>query len=277
MNEEFIKKRGILYLKNNKLAASFKYKDKVVGYYRPQILTIEQTKKIRENLDSIQFSRVMYKSPYSKINCTPRLTWAYGVSPQKIPKTGILYRKLNFNPEPMPKWLNKLAIICRKIAISVRGFDPEYNSCIIGKYLGGEDNIKFHTDAETFLSTKLCANVTIGSERDFHFKFGPEDKKVTYGIKLAESSLFLFDSLEHALPERKAVKNQVRYSISFRNMANNIGIGNSYYYCRGLAGAINDEAKYKYIEDLKKLYTQERKSAKITDKMFNDFIDSVVS
>jgi len=94
----------------------------------------------------------------------------------------------------------------------------------------------------------FCANVTIGHARDFQFK---DDKKQLYEVKLQDKSLFFFSGLEHSLPKRAGVKaGRTRYSLSFRNMKNNIGIGNSYYYCRGLAGAIDDNDKLEYEQKL---------------------------
>ncbi len=60
--------------------------------------------------------------------------------------------------------------------------------------------------------------------------------------------------MEHSLPKRAGVKKgDVRYSISFRNMKTDVGIGNSYYYCRGLEGAIDDDDKKEYINKLNTL------------------------
>ena len=227
----------------------------VVGYYHPNVLI---PTNLISFLNSINFTRVVYISPYKKINTTPRLTWCWGIvqpdtefrrnSKPSAPMVG--YRGLNFIPEEMPPCLQELALTCRNIAKQIRGFDPGYNSCIIGKYENGEDQIGFHTDAETFLATKFCANVTIGAERDFHFKLGDQ----TYGISLKTESLFFLDSLEHSLPKRKKIPNgNIRYSISFRNMANDIGIGNSYYYCRGLDGAINDTKKMEYLQEMERI------------------------
>ncbi len=248
-NNIFELRRKIKYLKDNSKFQTFKIDEKIVAAYVPGINITEET---LQGLESVKFTRVIYISPYQKINRTPRLTWAYGIvepdnnlrSSSKKSADIVSYRKLNFVPEKMPEWLNILALECRKIAKDMIGFDPGYNSCIIGKYEDGEDCIGFHKDDETFLATKFCANVTVGAERDFHFKY--EDK--THGITLGNKSIFFFDSVSHSLPKRKKIpKGQVRYSISFRNMKNDIGIGNSYYYCRGLEGAIEDQAKKEYI------------------------------
>lgn len=128
-------------------------------------------------------------------------------------------------------------------------FDSSKN-ITIGKYNDGEDNIGFHTDDETFLEHHFCANVTLGAPRDFQFKIVKADgSKQTHEIKLENRSVFFFFGLEHALPKRARAKG-VRYSISFRNMKNNIGIGNSFYYCRGLQGAEEDSKKEQYLKDM---------------------------
>jgi len=171
-------------------------------------------------LEKIPFTRVYYKSRFNSANRTPRQTWCYGKSQSDV----VTYRGLNFQAEKMPKWLQDMADRCSKIVIELKGFNPGYNSCIVGKYVGGNDQIGFHFDTETFLAHHCCVNLTI---------------------------FFMFEGLEHALPKRaRTPKDAVRYSISFRNMKNDIGIGNSYYYCRGLAGAIDDEMKIQYQKEL---------------------------
>lgn len=214
--------------------------------YHPEI----EMNDISKELSEIDFIRVYYISRFGKANITPRLTWCYG----KINDDNtefVNYKGLNFIPEAMPDWLEKLSQRCREISIEQYNFDPEYNSCIIGRYDDANDQIGFHFDTETFLTHHFCANVTIGHPRDFQFK---DDKKQLYEIKLQNKSLFFFSGLEHSLPKRAGVKaGQIRYSISFRNMKNNIGIGNSYYYCRGLKGAIDDNDKLEYEQKLTNL------------------------
>ena len=73
------------------------------------------------------------------------------------------------------------------------GFDPAYNSAIIGRYDDGDDSIGFHTDKESFLEHHFCANVTLGYSRDFQFKtINPDGTKQTHEIKLAHKSAFFF-------------------------------------------------------------------------------------
>jgi len=222
---------------------------------------------ISDELSKLDFTRVHYINRFGKANRTPRFTWCFGkmssahstehfqfgkIKNNKIDNTEIVsYKGLNFEPEEMPNWLQKLSLKCRQISIENYNFDPEYNSCIIGRYDDSDDQIGFHFDTETFLSHHFCANVTIGCPRDFQFK---DFSKQLYEVKLQDQSLFFFCGLEHSLPKRAAVKKgEIRYSISFRNMKNNIGIGNSYYYCRGLKGAIDDDDKVKYEQRLKEL------------------------
>jgi len=202
-------------------------------------------------LEKIPFTRVVYISQYGKKNTTPRLTWAYG----KVDGDTVKYTKrgysLNFKPEPMPPFLKKLGDYCRQVSIHNWGFDTEYNSCILGRYDDRDDSIGFHFDTESFLTHTFCANITIGCPRDFQFR---DDEKKTHEIKLQNNSLFFFNGLEHSLPKRAGVKKgDVRYSISFRNMKTDVGIGNSYYYCRGLEGAIDDDDKKEYINKLNTL------------------------
>jgi len=206
---------------------------------------------IIEELEKLPFNRVKYISRFGKLNRTPRKTWAFG----KVDSDVVTYTKrgytLKFEAEEMPPFLKNLGDYCRKTAVKNWNFDPHYNTCIIGKYDNRDDSIGFHFDTETFLSHHFCANVTFGVKRDFQFK--DENKKI-HQVALQNKSLFFFNALEHALPKRAAVKEgDVRYSISFRNMKKDIGIANSYYYCRGIDGAIDDQNKEKYVNRLNQL------------------------
>ena len=243
-------------------------------------------------LNTVIFARVKYVSQYHKANRTPRLTqtWAHSdgniVNPNynsdspniydhlrvipnphlKNPSPIVSYRGLNFRADAMPPVLEKLSQFCRLTAILNYGFDPCYNSVIIGKYVDGSDEIGFHFDPEDFLEHTFCANVTLGFDRDFQFKIEPQhllpnkdgvrpEKSQTHELKLSHKSLFFFSGLEHALPKRVGHKPEdgVRYSISFRNMRNDVGVGNSMYYCRGVDGAIDDTNKQIYIQKLHKM------------------------
>ena len=227
--------------------------NKVKACYLPNIPINEISEKFIEQLETIPFTRVIYISQYGKKNRTPRFTWSYG----KVDSDTVSFTKrgytLNFNTEKMPPFLQKLGDYCRKVSIHNWGFDPGYNSCIIGRYEDRDDSIGFHFDTESFLEHHFCANVTIGCSRDFQFR-DEETPKRTHEIKLQNNSLFFFKGLEHSLPKRAAVKKgDVRYSISFRNMSKDLGIANSFYYCRGLEGAIDDDDKVVYKEKLDSL------------------------
>jgi hypothetical protein len=241
-------------------------------------------------LSTIDFVRVRYVSQYSKANRTPRLTWTWAhskanrinlsynsdsnniydklrmVSNPNPPQTIVNFKGLNFYAEAMPPVLEKLSMYCRLTAIQNYGFDPCYNSVIIGKYLDGTDEIGFHRDDESFLAHTFCANITLGHSRDFQFRIDPEHlnknpltheipTRETHEVSLGHTSLFFFSGLEHALPKRAGhtVDQGVRYSISFRNMETDVGVGNSMYYCRGVDGAINDQRKGDYITKLHRL------------------------
>ena len=229
----------------------FTYSDntgKLRACYFPEI-PIDSDYIISE-LNKLPFTRVEYISRFNKRNRTPRQTWCFGKVNSDIVKYTKRGQSLNFKTEEMPPFLKQLGDYCRKTSIKNFKFDPGYNTCIIGKYSDKNDSIGFHFDTESFLEHHFCANVTFGYSRDFQFK----DNKIIHQVALKNKSLFFFNALEHALPKRAGVKEgEVRYSISFRNMNRDIGIANSYYYCRGIDGAINDEFKKKYVEKLNQL------------------------
>jgi len=126
--------------------------------YYPQI----DMDDISEELSEINFVRVHYISRFGKANRTPRLTWTYGKTSLarstglselgKINDETVNYKGLNFVPEAMPGWLEKLSLKCRQVSIDNYNFDPEYNSCIIGRYDDANDQIGFHFDTETYLA-----------------------------------------------------------------------------------------------------------------------------
>ncbi|MBA3756665.1 MAG: alpha-ketoglutarate-dependent dioxygenase AlkB [Nitrosomonas sp.] len=239
---------------NNK---SWTFKDVVTGELKAAYIPNCQLDDaaLWQQLSQVPFTRVYYISKYGKPNRTPRLTWAYGnPNPGSGAELETHYRGLDFQSEIMPPWLEQLSQYVRQIAIGNWNFDPEYNSCIIGRYDDGDDNIAQHKDDEVFLTHHFCANVTLGNERDFQFKtVNPDGTKQTHEICLAHKSVFFFKGLEHGLPVRKRVVDRPRYSISFRNMKNSIGVGNSFYYCRGINGAIDNECKTEYAAKLKEL------------------------
>jgi alkylated DNA repair dioxygenase AlkB len=247
-----------MQVKGNKLiydpTQTWEFKDDkndLKACYLPEI-PINDVEMFKE-LAKLPFTRVHYISKYNKANRTPRYTWAYGqVNPNE--KVVVEYRGLDFESEVMPPFLADLAKLCCDISEKRFAFNPQYNSVIIGRYDEADDSIGLHTDKEFFLAHHFCANVTLGYARDFQFK---DDSKTIHEIKLAHKSLFFFLGLEHALPKRAAVKpGEIRYSISFRNMKNNIGIGNSFYYCRGLLGAIDNDKKREYETKLKILQAE---------------------
>lgn len=234
-----------------------------------------------QHLMAMPYSRVIYISKYGKINRTPRYTWTYGQVDANMPNPAftnpelqsrttlrtipnpeaandpdiINYRDLDFESQVMPPWLESLSQYCRMMSIMNWGFDQDYNSCIIGRYDDGDDSIALHRDDESFLAHTFCANITLGYARDFQFKtVNPDGSKQTHEIKLAHKSAFFFNALEHGLPKRAAVKpGEIRFSISFRNMRSNIGIGNIFYYCRGLAGAVDNQAKIDYMAKMQQI------------------------
>lgn len=236
-------------------AEVFQYiKDKEVkSCYFPKIPMDNIVPNLLGHLNTIPFTRVKYISQYGQKNRTPRETWAYGHVKSDVVTFSKRGYSLNFKTEQMPSFLKKLGDFCRQVSIHNWGFDPEYNSCIIGKYDGGDDSIGFHVDTEPFLAHHFCANVTVGCSRDFQFR-DEEEPRRTHEIKLQNNSLFFFKGLEHSIPKRASVKNgNIRYSISFRNMNKDLGIANSFYYCRGLDGAIDDNDKKRYQDKLNTL------------------------
>jgi alkylated DNA repair dioxygenase AlkB len=218
-------------------------------------------------LNQVPFTRVKYISRFNKVNITPRLTWAYSQIGDAPIKTS--FRNLDFMSEPMPDWLQEISNYLEKICQHNWNFNPNYNTVLLSKYEGGEDNISFHIDDETFLAHHFNANVVFGAERDFQFRLSSKNKAEfsfyengkfhinngnieTHEIRLADSSVLFTKAVEHALPKRKN-QNGIRYSLSFRCVKDKIGIGNIFYYCRGVESAIDNERKSAYLNKLEEL------------------------
>jgi alkylated DNA repair dioxygenase AlkB len=233
---------------------NFQYADDagtIRACYFSKIPFFETHPNFLSELEKLPFTRVEYISQYGKRNRTPRKTWAFGQVQSEVVSFSKRGYTLNFRSEPMPSFLKELAQYCCEIAKFNWNFDPGYNSCIIGRYDNRDDSIGFHEDTEPFLAHHFCANVTLGIARDFQFK---DQNKRVHEVALQNESVFFFNAVEHSLPKRASVQpGQVRYSISFRNMKADLGIANTFYYCRGLAGAIDDNDKQIYQQKLASL------------------------
>lgn len=222
----------------------------LVGVYLPYLPFFDVYPNFMAELAKLNFVKVEYISQWGKRNRTPRKTWAFAHYNAEIVSFQKRGHRLNFRSEKMPTFLEELSDWCRDFCRQNLNVDPEWNSVIIGQYDEGEDHIAFHTDTESFLKHFFCVNITLGTARDFQFKFNG----VTHEIKLKDKSAFFFYALEHSLPKRAAVKKgQTRWSISFRTIGADIGVANMFYYCRGLAGAIDDEDKKRYETALAQL------------------------
>jgi alkylated DNA repair dioxygenase AlkB len=200
--------------------------DGIAGQYHPNFLSEELCNNLRQHLDSLPFSQVSYKK-FGQIRNTPRLTYCYG---QLNDEPVARYRGVSFKTEPIPVWLQDVLSHIQKST----GYT--YNAVILNKYVDGNRYINWHQDDESFLGHKVVASISIGQSRDFQFK--ATENSPVHQITLLDRSLFLIDEgLWHCLPKRARITG-VRYNITFRNVNSSLGIGNYYYYNRGLSFAL---------------------------------------
>ena len=173
-------------------------------------------------LANIPWTRVEYQM-YGKIRITPRLTWCYG----RLHDRTVKYRGKYFETEPMPDWLEDLR---QKIA-GKTGF--EANACILNFYPNGSDHITWHADDEKFLDEKTVASISLCAERVFSMR----NSDYRFDICLKNNSLLMmYDGAEHCLEAAQGVRG--RFNITFRRLNSEKGMGNYYYYNRGLEYAI---------------------------------------
>jgi alkylated DNA repair dioxygenase AlkB len=186
---------------------------------------VKESSRIKQSLCDIPWTRVEYQM-YAKTRITPRLTWCYGRLQNEI----VRYRGKNFTTELMPDWLVSL----RDQIAEKTGFCA--NACILNFYTHGSEHINWHADDETFLEEKTVASISLSGERVFSMR----NDKYRFDITLRDGSLLMmYDAIEHCLEAQENVRG--RFNITFRKLNSEKGIGNYYYYNRGLSYAIKDK------------------------------------
>jgi hypothetical protein len=240
---------------------------------------------VKSELDKVPFTQVVYPSKYQKTggpvkwNTTRRYSYCYSESVDEWTE----YKGLHFEIEALPPFVTYICDYVNTFVESTSGFNPGYNSIIMGKYVGKDHNIAFHTDTERFLASLLCANLTITTTpRDFQFRDSSGDR---HQIALADGSCLFFDGLEHSLPKRAGTPTDcVRYSLSLRTILKRSekglhiadkGSGNHYYYCRGLASAVENKYPVEMDIEEKQHHTDLKdklKNGKITWSEYKELI-----
>lgn len=191
-------------------------------YYQPNYVEPDLEADLIAFLDQFEYSHVHYPK-FGKERYTPRQTWCYG---QYNNEQVASYRGQSFNTEPIPFWLQQLKAPIEKF------LGVDFNAVIMNKYRDGQDHINWHQDDEKFLEHTVIASISLGCERDFQFRRQMTDS--IEEITLRSGSLLVFsEGLHHALPKRTRVSG-TRYNITFRKVGSNLGIGNYYYYNRGI-------------------------------------------
>lgn len=192
----------------------------IKAYYFPDYINGDNYDIISNILESHPFTQVSY-TKFNKIRHTPRMTYCYG---RFNDQTTASYKGVSFDTQVLPEWLEEL-----KSPIDTY-LGCKFNAVIMNKYINGSNNIAWHQDDETFLQHKMIASITMGQERPFQFRVSADSP--IHEITLKSGSLFIFDEgLSHCIPKRAHIDG-IRYNITFRQVKNNLGIGNYYYYNR---------------------------------------------
>ena len=189
-------------------------------YYRDFVKERGLTKKY---LQEIPWTRVEYPM-YGKTRITPRMTWCYGRLDDRI----VRYKGKEFLTEPFPEWLTTL----RDSIAKKTGFVA--NASIMNFYPDCSDHISWHADDEKFLEEKTVASISFCGERIFSMR----NDQNRFDITLRDGSLLMmYDATEHCLEAQKASRG--RFNITFRKLNSEKGMGNYYYYNRGLEYSLN--------------------------------------
>lgn len=183
---------------------------------------VSDPSRIKAYLCDVPWTRVEYQM-YGKTRVTPRLTWCYGRLDQEI----VRYRGKNFITEIMPDWLVSL----RNQIEEKTGFCA--NASILNFYTQGSEHINWHADDEKFLEEKTVASISLCAERVFSMR----NNDYRFDITLRDGSLLMmYDATEHCLEAQK--NGRGRFNITFRKLNSEKGMGNYYYYNRGLENAL---------------------------------------
>jgi alkylated DNA repair dioxygenase AlkB len=192
------------------------------SYYRN---FVEEPSRIKGFLCDIPWTRVEYQM-YGKTRVTPRLTWCYGRLDNEI----VRYRGKNFMTELMPDWL----VFLRDQIAQKTGFCA--NASILNFYTHGTEHINWHADDEKFLEEKTVASISLSAERVFSMR----NDDYRFDITLRDGCLLMmYDATEHCLEAQKTCT-RGRFNITFRKLNSEKGMGNYYYYNRGLGYAIEE-------------------------------------
>lgn len=194
------------------------------AHYYPDFVSEPEDKAIINFfLTNIPWSRVEYPM-YGKTRVTPRLTWCYGRINDRI----VRYRGKEFETEEFPIWLQNV----RDAIADLTGFVA--NAAILNNYPTGDDHINWHADDEQFLEEKTVASISLKAERVFSMR----NEDYRFDITLRDGSLLMmYDGAEHTLDADKEAGQ--RFNITLRKLNSEKGVGNYYYYNRGMSYAIN--------------------------------------
>lgn len=131
------------------------------------------------------------------------------------------------------KKLNEIQLKISNKLKKMNILDNNFNSCLINKYVNGDDYIHFHRDSITsFGEYPLIVGLSIGSEREIKFRKvifnrnnlksikSDKENPIKFKIKLESGSLFIMrgSSQKYFGHEINTSDTEdVRYSLTFRN------------------------------------------------------------
>ena len=174
----------------------------------------------------VPWRRIRYYSSkrQGKVN-NPRATWVCGFH------RPYLYKINGIDPQPFPKELHPLIEWMQNFT------ESEYNFLLFSKYETGLDSITWHSDDEKFITknapvTSLTLLDDGADSRRFYLKDLYTKEKHYWDLKSGD--IFKMDYIcqqkyQHAILKQPNQKG-IRYSITFRHAANELGTRNYYTY-----------------------------------------------
>tara|TARA_A100001201_G_C4085925_1_gene200475 strand:+ start:1212 stop:1811 length:600 start_codon:yes stop_codon:yes gene_type:complete len=189
----------------------------------PENLSIETLKYLK---NIVPWRRIRYYSAkrQGKVN-NPRATWVCGFH------RPYLYDINGINPLPFPKELHNLLKWMQDFT------EAEYNFMLFSKYETGKDSITWHSDDEKFITKNApITSLTLldggADPRTFYLKNIYTKQK--HAWDLDSRDIFKMDYIcqqkyQHAILKQPK-RNGIRYSITFRHAANELGTRNYYTY-----------------------------------------------
>ena len=195
--------------------------------YHPSALPTSHVTNLKNFLQNkVPWKRIVYYSNKRKAKVNnPRATWVCGFH------RPYLYDIHNIKPNPFPKELHSLIQYIQDFT------EANYNFLLFSKYETGMDSITWHSDDEKLITfgspiTSITILEDYADPRTFYLKNIHTKEKHSWDLNTGD--IFKMDYqcqkyYQHAILKQPKTKG-IRYSVTFRHAANELGTRNYYTY-----------------------------------------------